>query len=67
MDTFGLIPSVKQAGLRRRPALRQAGGFRCSRFLIQVREYLRDHRRVLDAGDETDITTAVAGERFHNG
>jgi len=51
----GLIPSIKQSRYRRGPAWRQPGG---SRFLIQVSEYLVDHRRVFDAGDDAHITTA---------
>ena len=53
----GLIPSVKPFRCRRGPAGWQLGG---SRFLIQVSEYLVDHRRVFDAGDDADITTAFA-------
>ena len=51
----GLIPSIKQTRYRRGPAGWQPGG---SRFLIQVSEYLVDHRRVFDAGDDAHITTA---------
>ena len=51
----GLIPSVKQSRHRRGSAWRQQGG---SRFFSQVSEYLADHRRIFDAGDDADITTA---------
>jgi hypothetical protein len=30
------------------------------RYCIQVSEYFVDHRRVFDAGDDADITTAFA-------
>jgi hypothetical protein len=53
-----LIPSVKQSRCWRGPAGRQLGGNRCSRFLIQVSEYLLDHHQVFDAGDDAHITTA---------
>ena len=54
----GLIPSVKQSRCRRGPAWWQLGGNRCSRFRIQVSEYLPDHHRVFDAGDDAHITAA---------
>jgi len=55
--TIHIRSSVKQSRCRRSPAWWQPG---CSRFLIQVGEYLVDHRRVFDAGDDADITTAFA-------
>jgi len=40
--------------------LGQLGGCRWIRFLIQVSEYLVDHRRVFNTGDYFDGTTTFA-------
>jgi hypothetical protein len=40
------------------PARGQRGGNRCSHFLIQVSEYLANHLRVFDAGNNPDLTAA---------
>ncbi len=56
----GPIPLVKQFRYRWGPALGQPGGCRYRRFLIQVSEYLVNHRRVFNAGDQLDETGAFA-------
>ena len=48
----------EQTSLRWSPALGQPGGSRCSRFSIQVSEYLPDHRRVINAGGQINGTAA---------
>ncbi len=60
----GPIHSAKQCARRWGAALRQRGCSRCGRFVIQVGEYLPDHRRVFDTGDypdETGIFTTCIG------
>ena len=56
----GLLLLVKPSRYRRGPALGQPGGCRYRRFLIQVSEYLVNHRRVFNAGDQLDETGAFA-------
>ena len=52
--------SAEQVALRWRPALRQTGGLWIQSFSAQVCQYLLDHRRVFDAGDDFPATAADA-------
>ena len=54
---IGLVYSDQQARCRRSSAVRQQGGSRC---FSQVSEYLVDHRRVFDAGDDLDEADTFA-------
>ena len=54
----GLIPSIEQSYCRRGPAWGQPLYCRWSCFLIQVSQYLPDHRRVFNTGDYPDLAAA---------
>ena len=50
---------LKYAGVRWGAAFRPAGGLLSKDVLVQVREYLLDHQRVFNTGDDLDFTTAL--------
>ena len=50
--------TVEQVSLWWRPAVGQTGGLETQRFIAQVRQYLRNHQRVFDTGDDFHGTAA---------
>jgi hypothetical protein len=52
------MASVEQPGLRRRPFLRQHRRISREHFALQMRQNSLDYRRVFNAGNDLDLTTA---------
>jgi len=53
------ISSNEQAHFRRSSAIRQQSRYSRNCIVIQVSQYPHDHHRVLNAGNDPDITTAL--------
>jgi hypothetical protein len=57
-EAQGVMLSVEEPGLRRRPPLRQHRQLGGGLFALQMRQNPLDHRRVFNAGNDLDLTTA---------